>query len=107
MVIGLRPECIARYEELHEEVWPGVLARIRACHIRNYSIHRVELEPGRHYLFGYFEYHGEDFEADMAAMAADAETLRWWEETDPCQHPVPAAAPGEKWTMMKEVFYTP
>ncbi|MEW6071379.1 MAG: L-rhamnose mutarotase [Planctomycetota bacterium] len=105
MVIGLKPDRVARYEELHAQPWPGVLERISACHIQNYSIHLVELEEGKHYLFGYFEYTGDDFAADMARMAEDAETKRWWKETDPCQQPIPTAAPGEWWSPMKEVFY--
>ncbi|MBC8328646.1 MAG: L-rhamnose mutarotase [Planctomycetes bacterium] len=107
LVIGLRPEKIARYRELHADPWPGVLARISACHIRNYSIHLAELEPGRHYLFAYFEYCGADLEADMAAMAADEETVRWWRETDPCQQPVATAGPAEKWKPMEELFFHP
>ena len=38
--IGLKPEAIARYEVLHAAVWPEVLATIRRCNIRNYSIFR-------------------------------------------------------------------
>jgi len=42
-------------------VWPGVEAALRAASVRNYSIFlRGDT------LFGYFEYHGDDFEADMA-----------------------------------------
>ena len=39
-VIGIKPERIAAYEALHAAVWPEVLATIRACNIRNYSIFR-------------------------------------------------------------------
>ena len=38
-------------------------------------------------LFGCWEYHGSDFEADMAAIAADPETRRWWTF---CSLPAPA-----------------
>jgi hypothetical protein len=54
-VIGIKPERIAAYEQVHAAVWPEVLATIRACNIRNYSIFR----PG-HTLFAYFEYTGDD-----------------------------------------------
>src|SRR5205085_1048154 len=65
-IIGLKPDQIEAYERLHSDVWPEVLAMISACHIRNYSIFRHgEL------LFAYFEYIGDDYEADMAKMAAD------------------------------------
>ena len=44
--------------------------------------------------------------ADMKKMAADAETQRWWKETDPCQSPLPdAAAAGKIWGDTKEVYF--
>jgi L-rhamnose mutarotase len=104
-VIGLKPEKIAYYKELHAAVWPGVLKMIKDCHIRNYSIYFKEVEPGKFYLFSYFEYAGTDFAADMAKMAADPMTQKWWRETDPCQTPIPVRGPGEKWAAMEEVFH--
>ena len=62
-------------------------------------------EPGRFYLFSYFEYHGEDFEADMAKMAADTTTQKWWTHCKPCQQPVPTRAEGEWWAALEEVFH--
>lgn len=107
MVTGLKPAKEEYYRELHAAPWPSVIARLRECHIRNYSIHRTEI-GGQPYLFSYFEYVGDDFEADMAKMAADPETQRWWKETDPCQRPLPEALKkGEIWTMAEEVFWTP
>jgi L-rhamnose mutarotase len=104
-VTGLKPEMATRYSELHSNPWPGVSQIISQCHIRNYSIHVQEI-GGKPYLFAYFEYTGEDFDADMARMAADPETRRWWSETDPCQEPLPeAAALGKIWTETREVFY--
>ncbi|MDT7679465.1 MAG: L-rhamnose mutarotase, partial [Pseudonocardiales bacterium] len=38
-VIRLRPEKEAEYLALHADAWPGVLAKLRAVHIRNYSIY--------------------------------------------------------------------
>lgn len=107
MVTGLRPEKEARYRELHARPWPSVIATIENCNIRNFSIHRIEIQ-GQPYLFAYFEYVGDDFKADMARMAADPETQRWWKETDPCQRPLPEALEqGKIWTMAEEVFWTP
>jgi len=99
-VIQLKPEAEAEYIRYHAEVWPGVLATIAACHIRNYSIF---LRNG--VLYGYFEYHGTDFAADMQKMAADPETQRWWSIMDPMQEVMPDAKPGEKWSDMTEVFH--
>jgi L-rhamnose mutarotase len=105
MVLGLRPEKVEEYKKLHAAVWPDVLKMIQACHIRNYSIYLKEVEKGRFYLFSYFEYDGRDFAADMAKMAADPVTQRWWSHCKPCQSPVPTRAKGEWWANMEEVFH--
>ncbi|WP_412538807.1 L-rhamnose mutarotase [Longispora sp. K20-0274] len=99
-VIRLRPEKEAEYRELHADAWPGVLAALRAAHITNYSIF---LRDGL--LIGYFEYTGTDYEADMARIAADETTRRWWALTDPCQQPVDTAEPGQWWAPAEEVFH--
>lgn len=99
-VVRLRPEHEEEYIRLHSDVWPSVLAQISKSNITNYSIF---LRDG--YLFSYFEYVGDDFDADMAAMAADAETQRWWEVCIPCQERLPTAAEGEQWSPMVEVFH--
>jgi len=104
-VIVLKPEKIEEYKQLHADVWPGVLKMIKKCNIRNYSIYLGELEEGKYYLFSYFEYTGEDFEADMAKMAADATTQKWWEFCEPCQSPIPTRKEGEWWANMEEVFH--
>lgn len=104
-VIGLRPEKKDYYIQLHANTWPGVLKRIRDSNIRNYSIYLAELE-GKLYLFSYFEYVGDDFEGDMAKIAADPETQRWWKETDPCQIRLPGTPEGKWWKPIPEVFHT-
>ena len=99
-VIGMKPENRAEYERLHADVWPDVLAKIYECNIRNYSIYRYgEL------LFSYFEYIGSDFDADMAKMAADPMTQKWWDVCKPLQSPVSDRADGEWWAAIPEVFH--
>jgi len=104
-VIGVRPEKVEEYRRLHSQVWPGVLNRLRECNIRNYSIYLKEIEPGKYYLFSYYEYTGADFARDAAALATDPEIQAWWKLTDPCQTPVPLRKPGESWAGMDEVFH--
>ncbi len=104
-VVGLRPEKAIEYKELHAAVWPDVLAKIRECHIRNYSIYLRTLDDGRPYLFSYFEYVGEDFGADMAKMAADPRTQEWWAVCKPCHKPLEGRAPDEWWSAMEELFH--
>jgi L-rhamnose mutarotase len=101
MITQVKPEKLEEYKRLHANAWPGVLKTIRECNIRNYSIFHKD-----GYLFSYFEYHGEDFEADMAKMAADPTTQKWWDVCVPCLDPLPTRAEGEQWwAAMEEVFY--
>lgn len=102
MVIGVNAEKIAEYKELHANAWPGVLEMISKCNIKNYTIFLREPE---NLLFGYWEYHGDDFEADMAKMAEDPETQRWWDVCMPCQKPLETRKEGEWWAMMEDVFH--
>ena len=101
-LIGIGEDAIAEYKRLHADVWPGVLAKISACNIRNYSIFLKEPE---NLLFAYFEYVGIDFDADMAKMAADPETQRWWSFCEPLQRPLESRNEGEWWAEMEEVFH--
>lgn len=104
-VIGIKEEAIPEYNRLHANTWPGVLKQIEECNIRNYSIYLGEIKPGEFYLFSYFEYVGDDFEADMDKMAEDETTQRWWEHTNPLQTPLETRAEGEWWKEMEEVFH--
>jgi L-rhamnose mutarotase len=100
MVLRVQPEKFEEYKRLHAAVWPGVLKCISKSSIRNYSIFHKDS-----WLFSYFEYTGDDFDADMRLMAADPETRRWWAIMEPMQDPLPSRAPGEWWAKMEEVFH--
>jgi L-rhamnose mutarotase len=106
MVTRVLPGKLDDYVRLHADVWPGVLQTIRESNIQNYSIFTARLPDGHHYLFSYFEYVGDDFEADMAKMAADEETRRWWAVCKPLLEPVAPLPPGEVWTPLEEAFHT-
>jgi len=99
-VIGVKPEAFDEYVKYHADVWPGVLKMIHDCNIRNYSIYHKD-----GLLFAYFEYTGDDFEADMARMAADPKTQEWWSIMNPMQEPLETRDEGEWWADMQEVFY--
>jgi L-rhamnose mutarotase len=99
-LIGVRPEALTEYKRYHVAVWSEVLAMISKCNIRNYSIF---FKDGL--LFSYFEYHGADYAADMAKMAADPRTQEWWAIMMPMQRPLETRPPGEWWASMEEVFH--
>jgi L-rhamnose mutarotase len=99
-IIGVKTDQLEAYKAYHAGVWPEVLATIYQCNIRNYSIFHWEGQ-----LFAYFEYVGDDFDADMAKMAADPKTQEWWEIMMPMQEPVVNRVDGEWWANMEEVFH--
>jgi L-rhamnose mutarotase len=99
-VVRLLPARRADYLELHAAVWPAVEARLTASNVRNYTIWlHGDL------LLGYYEYVGDDHEADMAAVAADPETQRWWALTDPCQERLPGTPADQQWQSIPEVWH--
>lgn len=101
-VMELRSEHVADYTRLHADVWPEVLDRLRASNITNYSIF---LRQPENLIFSYWEYHGADFAADNAAIAADPVTQRWWSICGPMQAPLTTRAENEWWAPMEEVFH--
>ena len=100
-ILGIATENIEEYSRLHAAVWPEVLEKITECNIRNYSIFVYG-----NLLFAYFEYHGEDFEGDMAKMADHPKTQEWWAVNKPLQAQLPTRHPDDWWSTMKEIFHT-
>ena len=99
-VIGLPAANAAEYERLHADVWPEVRQRLHDVGIRSYSIFRYgEL------LFSYMEYVGDDYERDMAALAADPRTQQWWAVTGPLQSTLRTSEQDEWWVSIPEVFH--
>ena len=99
-VIRVRPEKLGVSRQLHLNPWKAVSEKIAQCNIRNYSIYLHG-----DVLFSYFEYVGEDYDADMRKMAEHEDTRLWWSLTDPCQQPVEGAPEGEWWHEIEEVFH--
>jgi L-rhamnose mutarotase len=102
MVIGVQPDQIAAYKELHAGSNAGVRDLLAQANMKNFSIYLHKLDDGRYYLFGYYEYVGSDYEADMAKLAAEPRNQAWLKVTDAMQRPLS----GEKtWAVMEEVYH--
>ena len=102
MVLGIKPEHIEEYKRLHAAVWPQVLKMIGECNIRNYTIF---LRQPENLLFAYWEYHGTDYAADAAKMAADPHTQEWWAINMPLQAPLATRKSGDWWAMAEPIFH--
>ena len=102
MVIKIKPEKLEEYKKLHapENHWPKVKQAIQEAGQRNFTIfHKDE------FLFGYFEYTGDDFEADMKKLAEKPIIKEWLALTDPCQEPLETRKQGEWWAYMEEIYH--
>lgn len=102
MVISVRPEKLEEYKQLHAEPWPEMDQALSDANIRNYSIYLREPEM---LLFGYWEYTGTDYAADMRVLGEKSITKRWLALTDPCQAPLKSATEGEWWSMLPEIYH--
>lgn len=99
-IIKIKPEDAEAYKKHHANPLKGVNEMIKACNMQNYSIYlRGE------YMFTYFEYTGDDFEADMEKMNADPATLKWWDIVKPLMSPLEDREPGEFWADMEEIYH--
>ena len=104
MVIGIKPDKVSAYEALHAASNTGVRDLLTKYHMHNFSIFIHQLDDGKYYLFGYYEYTGTDYDADMTKLSAEPRNQKWLSITDPMQIPLN----GEKsWAKMQEVYRNP
>lgn len=103
MVIEIRPECIQEYRKLHAEGHLGIRDLLVKYHLRNFSIFMHQIE-GRWFEFGYYEYAGRDFDADMAELAAEQRNQEWLKICEPMYAPLEGEA---GWAKMEQIFFNP
>jgi L-rhamnose mutarotase len=102
-VVGIKPEMIPEYTRLHTGDNVTIRDLLRKANISNNSIFLHEIE-GKWYEFSYWEYIGDDYEGDMARLAAEPRYQAWLKLCDPMQIPLK----NEKtWATMKQVYYGP
>ena len=93
----VRPERLDEYRARHNEVWPEMLAALRAAGWGNYSIFLA----GDGLLVGYLE--TDDYEAALAAMAATDVNKRW--QAEMAEFFVAGGAPDESFLRIAEIFH--
>lgn len=95
------PNLIARYEELHREVWPDVIRHIREHGVLSMEIYRVGTR-----LFMIMETDDALFDADRMARAGETNTaVQQWEDLMwRFQAPTPWTPAGQKWIPMQRIF---
>jgi L-rhamnose mutarotase len=96
--LRIKPDAIDGYDQSHAAVWPELLAKLKEVGISDYSIFRRKQD-----LFLVMRI--EDFDSAWNDLAQDPVNLRWQAEMAKYFEPVPDLEPGERFAMMKEVFY--
>ena len=97
-MLRLKADAIDEYERTHRAVWPELLAEIKDAGISQYSIFRRGQE-----LFLFM--HVDDFDKAWDRLAQGPANQRWQKEMARFFEPVPGQTPGERFAMMKEIFY--
>ena len=92
-MIKVKPEGLAEYKKWHANPLPGVNEMIKECGLKNYSIY-----SRGDYLFTYFEYEGNDYEADQT-------TKKWCDIVKPLMQPLEDREEGEFWSDMEEIYH--
>ncbi len=96
--LRLKEEAIEEYEREHQRVWPELLAKLKEVGISDYSIFRRGQD-----LFLCMRV--EDFDRAWDELDRDPVNQRWQKEMSRLFEPVPGLKAGERFALMKEVFY--
>ena len=102
MVIKVKPEYIEEYKALHVSSNPGGRDLLTKANMHNFSIFLHQFDDGNWYEFGYYEYTGNDFEADMEELSKHPRNIEWLKVCDPMQVPLDGY---EGWAEMEQVYY--
>lgn len=96
--LRIKAEAIEEYELEHTRVWPELLKALKDVGIADYSIFRRGQE-----LFLTLRVH--DFDRAWEALDRNPINQRWQQFMGRLFEPVPDVEPGERFAMMKEIFY--
>jgi L-rhamnose mutarotase len=99
-ILRLREGAAEAYEKAHRDVWPAMRDMLKRGGISEYSIFRRD-----NLLFLTFK--AVDFEATWSQFDNHPVNLRWQKAMAPLFAPNENLRPGERFPMMKEVFYLP
>ncbi|HJZ99793.1 MAG TPA: L-rhamnose mutarotase [Candidatus Solibacter sp.] len=96
--LRIKPEAIEEYEVEHRRVWPELLAKLKAVGISEYSIFRRGQDLT-------LVLRCDDFEKAWDELDRDPVNQRWQDFMSRLFESVPDLQPGERFAMLKEVFY--
>jgi L-rhamnose mutarotase len=96
--LRIKADAIEEYEREHKRVWPEMLAKLKEAGISDYSIFRRDQD-----LFLCLRV--DDFDRAWEMLDRDPVNQRWQQFMGRLFEPVADVKPGERFAMMKEVFY--
>jgi len=96
--LRIKPDAIEEYEREHRRVWPELLAKLKEVGISDYSIFRRGQEL-------VLVLRVDEFEKAWDELDRDPVNQRWQVFMSRLFEPVPGIQEGERFAMMKEVFY--
>ena len=94
------PEMIAKYIEVHKNVWPEIIEGQRKVGILDMQIYR----KGRSLFMIMDTVDDFDFERDMARLATLPRQAEWEAYVAQFQGCSPDARSDEKWQLMERIF---
>ena len=96
--LRIKADAIEEYEREHQRVWPELLAKLKEVGISEYSIFR----RGQDLVLCL---RVDDFDKAWDELDRDPVNLRWQELMARLFEAETDKMPGERFAMMKEVFY--
>ena len=96
--LRIKAGAIEEYDREHQRVWPELLAKLKEVGISEYSIFR----RGRDLVLSL---RADDFDKAWDELDRDPVNQRWQAYMSRLFEPVPDQQPGERFAMMREVFY--
>jgi len=96
--LRIKADAIDEYEHEHTRVWPELLAKLKAVGISDYSVFRRGQDLT-------LVLKVEDFDKAWDELDGDPVNQRWQEFMGRLFEPVSDQLPGERFAMLKEVFY--
>ena len=96
--LRLRVDQIQAYEAAHREVWPELLSLLKQVGVEHYSIFRRGVD-----LFFYMQV--PDFERAWNEIDNSPVNQRWQDKMTALFEPPADLQPGERFPMMREIFF--
>jgi len=96
--LRIKADAIEEYEREHQRVWPELLAKLKEVGISDYSIFRRGQDLT-------LVLRVDDFDKAWDQLDIDAVNQKWQQFMAPLFEEVPDKQPGERFAMLKEVFY--